>query len=433
MKKITWILLLVLSLSLVISGCTSTDSGENNYQYYTAENTKNAIENGDDIILLDIQVEEEWDAHHIKGAIPTYAYPVKTDEEKAKLDEILPQLEGDQPIIVICPGGAGGATRTIDYLQTKDIEADRLFILENGQSKWPYDELLEGNTDEAGEVEEVEKVEFVDDSYIVTADWLKENIDREDLLVLDARGEDAHKKGHISGAIPVMWQGFANMEGGPGEANWGTVLEPKALSEKLSQHGITKDKEIVVYTTSPNGWGEEGRIVWMLKRAGFENAKMLDGGYDYWSSNGYETSKDKVELVAGNVEVTDLDNETNITTEELNSKLNEVVIIDVRDKSEYEGATKYGEARGGHLPGAINITFNEFLNKDGTLKTAEEIQSILDDNGIKKDDEIVTYCTAGIRSAHMQIVLDMMGYENAKNYDASFYAWAGNEDLEVEK
>ncbi len=171
----------------------------------------------------------------------------------------------------------------------------------------------------------------------------------------------------------------------------------------------------------------------MLRRAGFENAKMLDGGYDYWTANGYETSKDKVNPVVGRVEVETLDNKTNISTEELNSKLNEVVIIDVRDKSEYEGATKYGEARGGHLPGAINITFNEFLNKDGTLKTAQEIQIILDDNGIKKDDEIVTYCTAGIRSAHMQIVLHMMGYENVKNYDASFYAWAGNEDLEVEK
>ena len=51
----------------------------------------------------------------------------------------------------------------------------------------------------------------------------------------------------------------------------------------------------------------------------------------------------------------------------------------------------------------------------------------------KKDDEIVTYCTAGIRSAHMQIVLDMLGYKDAKNYDQSFNAWAGNEDLEVVK
>lgn len=285
------------------------------------------------------------------------------------------------------------------------------------------------NSSESGE-----KLEFVDSSYITTAEWLKENLDNKELLILDARGEEAHQKGHIPGAIAVMWQEFSNMEGGPGEnPDWGTVLEPSILSEKLAQYGITKDKEIVVYTTSPDGWGEEGRIVWMLRRVGFENTKMLDGGFDYWKASGYEVSKDEVDPVAEELEELTLAATTNITTEELSSKLNDLVIIDSREKSEYEGATKYGEARGGHIPTAINISFNSFLNKDGRLKNPGEIQDILEENGIKKEDEIVTYCTAGIRSAHMQIVLDMLGYENVKNYDASFYAWAGMEDLEIEK
>lgn len=115
---------------------------EKTYQYYTADQTKAAIENKEDIILLDIQVEDEWNAHHIEGAVPTYAYPVKTPEDEAKLAAILPDLAGEQPIIVICPGGAGGATRSIDYLTAQGVAPERLFILENGQSKWPYEELL---------------------------------------------------------------------------------------------------------------------------------------------------------------------------------------------------------------------------------------------------------------------------------------------------
>ncbi len=277
-------------------------------------------------------------------------------------------------------------------------------------------------------------VEFADTSYIVDANWLKENLGKENLLILDARGADTYAKGHIPGAIAVTWQNFADMSGAPGEnPNWGTVLEPKALSEKLSAFGISKDKEIVVYTGTKGGWGEDGRIVWMLKRAGFDNVKMLDGGFEYWEANKYEVSKDIVEPTPATVEVTALDNSTNIDTEELASRIGDLVIIDVREKNEYEGAQNFGEARGGHLPGAINITFNRFLNSDGTLKTASEIKAILDENGIKKDDEIVTYCTAGIRSAHMQLVLTMMGYENVRNYDASFYAWSGNPDLELEK
>ncbi|SCG82260.1 putative thiosulfate sulfurtransferase [Proteiniborus sp. DW1] len=277
-------------------------------------------------------------------------------------------------------------------------------------------------------------VEFVDSSYIVDANWLKENLGKENLLILDARGADTYAKGHIPGSIAVMWQNFADMSGAPGEnPDWGTVLEPKILSEKLSAFGISKDKEIVVYTSTKGGWGEEGRIVWMLKRAGFDNVKMLDGGFEYWKANNYEISKDIVEPTPATVEVTELDNSTNIDTDELASKIDELVIIDVREKNEYEGAQNFGEARGGHLPGAINITFNQFLKDDGTLKSAKEIKTILDENGIEKDDEIVTYCTAGIRSAHMQIVLTMMGYENVRNYDASFYAWSGNPDLELQK
>ena len=33
-----------------------------------------------------------------------------------------------------------------------------------------------------------------------------------------------------------------------------------------------------------------------------------------------------------------------------------------------KGATKYGEAKGGHLPGAIYFPYLDLFNSDGTLK-----------------------------------------------------------------
>lgn len=277
-----------------------------------------------------------------------------------------------------------------------------------------------------------EAVAFEDTSYMVDADWLKENLDK--VQILDARGVDAYGQGHIPSAIPVMWQQFSMMEGKPGESSeWGTVLQAEALSKALSAIGLSADKDIIVYAGAQKGWGEEGRIVWMLQRAGFTKAKILDGGLQYWESKGYETTKEITPLVPTEVKVAALSSETNIDTKTLKEKLDQVTIIDVREADEYAGATKYGEARGGHLPGAINIPFVDFINADGRLKTAAEIQKILDEKGIKKDAEIVTYCTAGIRSAHMQIVLEMLGYQQAKNYDDSFYAWAGNPDLPLEK
>ena len=36
----------------------------------------------------------------------------------------------------------------------------------------------------------------------------------------------------------------------------------------------------------------------------------------------------------------------------------------------------------------------------------------------------MTYCTGGIRSAYMQLVMEMCGFEDSYNYDQSFWRWA---------
>lgn len=97
------------------------------------------------VIILDIQVEPEYEQHHIHSATPTHAYPVKSAEDKAKLDAALPKLEGsDAPVVIVCPRGAGGAERTYAYLKEKGVAEDRLYILEKGQAGWSCPELTEG-------------------------------------------------------------------------------------------------------------------------------------------------------------------------------------------------------------------------------------------------------------------------------------------------
>ncbi|WP_425446882.1 rhodanese-like domain-containing protein [Dethiothermospora halolimnae] len=143
MKKVLSVILILLSVSLVFAGCSKETGQKEGFNYYTQEELKEAIESNEDILIVDIQVEEDFDKHHIKGAIETNAYPVKEDTDKAKLDNIMKDLEAsDNPIIIVCPRGGGGAERTYNYLKEKDISEDRLYILENGQAGWSYDELL---------------------------------------------------------------------------------------------------------------------------------------------------------------------------------------------------------------------------------------------------------------------------------------------------
>jgi thiosulfate/3-mercaptopyruvate sulfurtransferase len=121
-------------------------AADDHYNYLVPDAAKEMIKSGQAMVLLDIQVKDEYDRHHIKGSVATYAYPVKSDEERARIDGIIPDLATTtDPVVIICPRGGGGARRTFEYLASKGIADERMFILENGQSGWPYPELIESN------------------------------------------------------------------------------------------------------------------------------------------------------------------------------------------------------------------------------------------------------------------------------------------------
>lgn len=272
-----------------------------------------------------------------------------------------------------------------------------------------------------------------EDDYLVSKEWLNDNLENENLLILDARGEQSYKSGHIPGAIATSWQSFSDMEGATGAMGWGIVKEADGLSQGIAALGIDKNKKVVLYTDVLDGWGEDGRIFWTLKMTGLDNVRILDGGYNLWKDSGIEMSKETVQVEASTFEVETLDKSSSIDFNTLKDHYQDYVVIDARSIEEYEGAIDYSEPRGGHLPDAIHFNFRNVLNEDGTFKDIETLEKLFNEAGFQKEDKIVTYCTAGIRSAHLQIALEMAGYENVQNYDASFYEWSGNSEVPVEK
>ncbi len=265
-------------------------------------------------------------------------------------------------------------------------------------------------------------------TYMVSPEYVRENLD--DIVLIDARGEAAEGE-TIEGATILAWQTLATCEdGAPGDENWGVILDTERLSERLSEQGIDPSKEIVLFASSQNGWGDDGRIAWELLAAGYENVKLVDGGFDMLKAAGLATQSEGTVYEPVEVTVETIDEEHAINTDELLDIYDDVTIVDVRALDEYEGATLYGEANGGHLPGAIHIEFADLFQENGNLKPNAEIEAMFSEAGLSKDDHIVTYCTAGIRSAYMQLVMDMLGYETVENYDESFYRWSASQEVE---
>lgn len=269
--------------------------------------------------------------------------------------------------------------------------------------------------------------------YMVTADYVKENIGNENIVILDCRGAKKTAKETIEGAIGVVWQDICTCDESYGEAGdegWGKIPKAADLAERLGNLGIAKDKEIITVGYTTDGWGDDARVAWELLAAGYENVKIVDGGYTALKAAGVPTQKGGSKPVAADVTIDTIDMTHVMETEELAANYDDYVILDVRTQKEYDGATKYGEAKGGHLPGAIFFPYTEMFNSDDTLKSNADIVSMLEEAGVSKDDKIVTYCTGGIRSAYTQMVLEMCGYENTWNYDQSFWRWCVINEVE---
>lgn len=268
------------------------------------------------------------------------------------------------------------------------------------------------------------------EGYYVDAQWLKENLDQ--VAIIDARAEKEYNKGHIPGAVNITWQSLSNMQPKQGEPGWGVVLANKQLSKKIGEFGIDGSKDIVVYN-DPAGMGEDGRVVWMLRIAGLQNSRMLFGGWPAWQNTGGEVTKDSPEIKAVSFSITNPDTSLLTTSEYIKTNRDKVKLLDTRSPEEFTGKTDHGEKARGHIPGAIHLHYRDAFNSDGTVKTVAQLQDMFSQVGLKPEDEVISYCTVGIRSGFMTELLRMCGYAKAKNYNASFSEWAGDSNNPIEK
>lgn len=114
------------------------------YNYITADELLSWLKSKKQFYIIDIQPKKDFDDEHIVGAIPTYAFPAKTAEEKKRLDPAVEKVKKDNlPVVVVCPRGKSGAENAYDYIKSKGIDEKRLYLLKDGMSGWKYDEYSE--------------------------------------------------------------------------------------------------------------------------------------------------------------------------------------------------------------------------------------------------------------------------------------------------
>ncbi|MBV8886829.1 MAG: hypothetical protein JO235_22935 [Chroococcidiopsidaceae cyanobacterium CP_BM_RX_35] len=265
---------------------------------------------------------------------------------------------------------------------------------------------------------------FLYNQWVVNAAQAKQLI-LQGATVLDGRNFAAWLLGHVPGAVHVTWQQFSQQE----VPYKGKLIESSnILEQKLRDVGVFNAKPVIVVGNPAHNFGEEGRIVWMLRTLGHSQTVFVDGGYAALIQTGVPIARGISQLQArGDFVVkrtalweAQLD-EVNIAAK---ASAQNFTVIDTRELREYAGATPYGEQRGGHIPSAVHYYFKDLMDTNGYLLRREQIIARLNQLGIQQDTAIVAYCTGGIRSAFFVAVLINLGFINAKNYAGSIWEWS---------
>ncbi|HEY5974276.1 MAG TPA: rhodanese-like domain-containing protein [Geobacteraceae bacterium] len=135
MKLRRWAVTLLVVLALPMLA-TAAD-----YRYVKPDLFRSWLEIGKKMVIVDIQAPTDFGKRHIKGAVETNAYPVKSAEERQRLDKVLAEIAAtSSDVVIVCPRGGGGAKNTFDYLVSRGVAVERLYILEKGMEGWPYGE-----------------------------------------------------------------------------------------------------------------------------------------------------------------------------------------------------------------------------------------------------------------------------------------------------
>ena len=271
---------------------------------------------------------------------------------------------------------------------------------------------------------------------LVDADYLLKTRDNENVVVIDARGGMLEEGSLMYDKATVVDWTDISLLGEFGGEELGKLLSKDNYQEIFNILGIKENTEVLVYGfTMPNqGFGDEARVVYTFNYVGFDNVKIIDGGFDKVEQLGlnknYNPENDRIN-VSSVVREEAQDNKRAIFTDELLSLVNsaDVQIIDTRLEAEYNGRVIYGENKAGHIPGAISIPFNSLVDEDGFIKSREALEEYFVSKGLDKNKLQITYCTTGVRASYVAVILEELGYK-VRNYEPSFARYANVGEVE---
>ncbi len=243
-------------------------------------------------------------------------------------------------------------------------------------------------------------------------------------------GRQTFEAGHIPGADFLDLQG----EFSDSASKLHFMMAPvKQLEAAFGRHGVSADSPVVLYSLGTPMWAT--RFWWMLQSLGFENAAVLDGGFDKWKlearaietgpAKGYKpatfTAKPKSGYFVGKHDVLASKGEHN------------TVVVNALGPQFHRGLEPSRYGRPGRVPGSCNLPAATLLDPQTKAFVAlDDAEKKFAGLGITKDKRVIAYCGGGISATVDLFLLHRLGYPNLTLYDGSMGEWARDASLPIE-
>lgn len=275
---------------------------------------------------------------------------------------------------------------------------------------------------------------------VISTEWLAAHLDDPRVRIVDIRGvvlppsapkpqylpsAEKYAEGHIPGAVFIDWtRDIVD----PAEPDLYQVAPPELYAATMSRLGIGDDTIVVAY--DDQFMMHAGRLLWTLRYYGHDAARVLDGGFAKWVGEGHPADTHVPTYAPAHFTPRPRP-ELRRTSDQVEERGAACLLIDARGPQEYRG-TESRAKRGGHIPGAQNVFYREFLSGPyNTYLPREELRTRFAAHGVHidkaADQEVVAYCNGGVSATVTAMALELAGMPPVAIYDGSWKEW-GNDD-----
>jgi thiosulfate/3-mercaptopyruvate sulfurtransferase len=274
---------------------------------------------------------------------------------------------------------------------------------------------------------------------LVEPDWLEAHLEDPTVRVIDTRVNivpqppgpsdyvslyPEYLEGHIPGAAYLHMIDDLSDPDGPFPF---ALPEPEKVWQRLGELGIRSSDTIVLYGNHIHF--AVHRCWWVLAVSG-ANAKLLNCNYANWKAtdrpvaSGAEsftptsfTGTPNLDWVASKADViASMDDPDTITLNALSA--------------EQHAGRGQPFGRPGRIPASLSLPAAAMMQTGiGAFRSLEDISQIIEDTGVSKSDQVITYCGGGIAACTTFVALRQLGFENVSLYDGSLMEWSADPDL----